>query len=562
MRRIALFLSSDACRAGAPLDVGGLAEHYAGTLQVVHVVEDFHKPGSMMEILELVRRNRIESVVLAGRSPDYYDSTLGADYLADRLVKGGINPNLVIFANLSEHCSMVSEGYGPAPLHRKAIMLIDVALLDARIRNPVDTTEVPPRQRVLVIGSGEAAAVAAYRLVGRGFRVVVASESEGWEWPDAYRAHLEPGVAALQLHDECRMIFSAGIRSVAGWAGDYEVVFVSDGEERVERFGGIVVAVGSDYERYAPLWPLLQIDSDANKRPLSRNRHTLAVRSAAEGVAIVRPPGSSDRSRSNLRQQTINAAAAVLEISNLLSEPWLDHANAVSKVDAADCGLCRTCIKVCAFHACSIDEEAETSKVEERLCKACGNCVVACPAGARDLIGGPTRFITEAIDLMAGRRMNREDPNVLAFLCAGCAYRAADSAARKGQKIPIGVMPLRVQCGGRVDMQHVLQAFQGGFDGVIIGTCREGTCHNIVGHLYLDRRVVLFRDLLRSRGFDPEHLQIMDISPHEGELCATVMREFVDGLRNRDRSPVEDGVPVPEETDPEAPYGDAAAGGF
>ncbi|MBI4882283.1 MAG: hydrogenase iron-sulfur subunit [Planctomycetes bacterium] len=526
MRKVALFFASSACRAGEPIDVKRLASEFEDSVDAVRVYEDFHDSSSLAEMTALVRERGISAVILAGRSPDHYEATLGGDHVAEELARAGVNPNLIIHANLAEHCSLPHAGAPAGVLFQKAKALTEVALLDARIRSAVEIVEVPPRRRALVIGSGAAAMVAAYRLVDLGIRVVVASASDGWRWSDAEKAHLAPSVSILEGHELCTLAFATQIRGVTGWAGDYETILAHEGATRRERFGGIIVAVGEDCESYMALWPLLQIDSTRDGRPYSRNAHTLSVRSTTSGVAIVPPPRAGEEA---LPRQTADATAAVLEITDLLNKPWLAHRVAVSKVDASHCGLCRTCIKVCAFNACSIDEHAGTSKVDERLCKACGNCVVACPAGARDLITGPTAQITGAIDLLAGVKLG-DDPRVLAMLCAGCAYRAADTAAKEGHSYPASVLPLRVQCGGRVDMQHVLQAFEAGFDGVVIGTCREGKCHNIVGHLYLDRRVVLLRDLLRERGIDPERLQIMDISPHEGELCAKTLADFVGEL--------------------------------
>ncbi len=527
MRRIALFFASSACRAGEPIDVERLALAFEGSVDAVRVYEDFFDSSTLVEMTALVRERRIAAVILAGRSPDHYQATLGGDHVTAELIRAGVNPNLIIHANLAEHCSLPHAGTSADLLFGKAKALTDVAVLDARLRSPAEIVEVPPRRRALVIGAGAAAVVAAYRLVDLGVRVVVASSASGWNLNGAEREHLAPSVSVLERHELCTLAFATQIRGVTGWAGDYETTLAHAGATRRERLGGIIVAVGEEYESYAALWPLLQIDSDREGRPYSRNTHTLSVRSTTSGVAVVPPPRGNGEEP--LRQQSADATAAVLEITDLLNKPWLAHCVAVSRVDASHCGLCRTCIKVCAFSACSIDEHAGTSRVDERLCKACGNCVVACPAGARDLITGPTAQITGAISLLARAKLG-DEPHVLALLCAGCAYRAADTAAREGHTYPVSVLPLRVQCGGRVDMQHVLQAFESGFDGVVIGTCREGKCHNIVGHLYLDRRVVLLRDLLRERGIDPDRLQIMDISPHEGELCARTLAEFAGEL--------------------------------
>jgi len=88
-----------------------------------------------------------------------------------------------------------------------------------------------------------------------------------------------------------------------------------------------------------------------------------------------------------------------------------------------------------------------------------------------------------------------------------------------------------VACGGRVDTQHILEAFQHGFDGVLVTVCREGHCHNMVGNLDMGRRVNLFRTVLASRKLNSERLRILEIAPFEGEKFAHEASRFVDDLK-------------------------------
>ena len=120
MRRIALFFAAAPCRAGTPLDVDQLASQYTGSVEAVKVYEDFHDPDVMADMSDVVRSKQIDAVILAGRSPDHYEATLGANSVAEELERAGINPNLIVYANLSEHCSKVHAGASPEILNRKA----------------------------------------------------------------------------------------------------------------------------------------------------------------------------------------------------------------------------------------------------------------------------------------------------------------------------------------------------------------------------------------------------------------------------------------------------------
>jgi coenzyme F420-reducing hydrogenase delta subunit len=159
------------------------------------------------------------------------------------------------------------------------------------------------------------------------------------------------------------------------------------------------------------------------------------------------------------------------------------------------------------------------SHVDIRRCRGCGKCVVSCPVGARDIVSAPHDYLLAAVRELA--TVEAEGDKVLGFLCGGCGYPAADSAAQavaqRNEGYPASFMPLRIPCGGRLDTLYVLEAFKVGFDGVCVYRCREGHCHNLIGNLDMDRRINLLRAVLRSRGMDDARLRIVDISPFEGE---------------------------------------------
>jgi heterodisulfide reductase subunit A len=61
-------------------------------------------------------------------------------------------------------------------------------------------------------------------------------------------------------------------------------------------------------------------------------------------------------------------------------EVEMDAACAV--VDETPCSGCRMCNNLCRYSAISFDEAQKVSRVNAALCKACGTCVASCPSGA------------------------------------------------------------------------------------------------------------------------------------------------------------------------------------
>ena len=60
------------------------------------------------------------------------------------------------------------------------------------------------------------------------------------------------------------------------------------------------------------------------------------------------------------------------------------------------------------------------------------------------------------------------EPQVVAFCCTHCAYNAADLAGSLRIQYPAAIKIIEVMCSGRVDVIHILRAFEEGADGVLV----------------------------------------------------------------------------------------------
>jgi coenzyme F420-reducing hydrogenase delta subunit/NAD-dependent dihydropyrimidine dehydrogenase PreA subunit len=237
-----------------------------------------------------------------------------------------------------------------------------------------------------------------------------------------------------------------------------------------------------------------------------------------------------------LADEISGASRAVLSLTSLLDANEIAHSLLISAVDEKVCGGCGTCVKTCAFAASSIDLSRKLSVINPERCKGCGNCVTSCPTGARDLVSFPTKYISKAISLLSRGVVNDAEPKILAILCKNCGYTAADSAGElisrtPGQTLPPNVMPFLLECGGNVDTQYVLEAFSNGFDGVALFICRDGHCHNIVGNTDMQRRLGLFRAVLRSRDIKDERLRVVPLNCHEGQVMIEELQSMSEDLK-------------------------------
>jgi len=133
---------------------------------------------------------------------------------------------------------------------------------------------------------------------------------------------------------------------------------------------------------------------------------------------------------------------------------------------------------------------------------------------------------------------NGSEPLILAFCCHYCAYAAADLAGVLRLHYPPNVRVVRVPCTGKVEITHVLRAFEWGVDGVMVAGCLEGGCHFLEGNLRARKRVERAKQLLDEIGLGRERLEMYNLSSAEGPRFAEIIREMTERLRRLGPSPL------------------------
>lgn len=118
-------------------------------------------------------------------------------------------------------------------------------------------------------------------------------------------------------------------------------------------------------------------------------------------------------------------------------------------------------------------------------------------------------------------------PKILGMVCNWCCYGGADLCGVSRFQYPPYIRLVRIMCSGRVDMQHIFQAFFNGVDGMFVGGCHLGDCHYITHGNYIALSVVqLCKKILEHIGINPNRLRLEWVSAGEGIRFAEVMNEF------------------------------------
>ena len=132
------------------------------------------------------------------------------------------------------------------------------------------------------------------------------------------------------------------------------------------------------------------------------------------------------------------------------------------------------------------------------------------------------------------------EPKILALCCHYCAYAAADLAGSMRVQYPPNVRVLRLPCTGKVDVGYIMRAFEEGVDGVIVAGCLEGGCHFHEGNLRAKKRVGLARQMLAEAGFEPERLEMFNLSSAEGQTFADIVETMTQRIKQLGPNPLRD----------------------
>jgi F420-non-reducing hydrogenase iron-sulfur subunit len=92
---------------------------------------------------------------------------------------------------------------------------------------------------------------------------------------------------------------------------------------------------------------------------------------------------------------------------------------------------------------------------------------------------------------------------------------------------PPDIKVLMMPCTGRVDIIHLLKAFEAGADAVFVAGCLEGECHYLMGNIRAKKRVNKVKKDLVPMGLEPERLEMFNLSSSEGPKFAALAKEMV-----------------------------------
>jgi F420-non-reducing hydrogenase iron-sulfur subunit len=138
---------------------------------------------------------------------------------------------------------------------------------------------------------------------------------------------------------------------------------------------------------------------------------------------------------------------------------------------------------------------------------------------------------------MTEQRMDRFEPDIVAFFCNWCSYAAADLAGVSRLKCPPNMRIIRMMCSGGVSERLMLRAFAAGADGVLVCGCHPGDCHYTKGNLNARRRVTALKPFLEAVGFGSQRVRLEWIGASESTKLVETVSSFIETIRSLGPSP-------------------------
>ena len=116
-------------------------------------------------------------------------------------------------------------------------------------------------------------------------------------------------------------------------------------------------------------------------------------------------------------------------------------------------------------------------------------------------------------------------PRIAVFQCQYNLYSAADREWMDTQ-LPTQIKLIRVPCAGRISPLFLLNAIQGGIDGILVCGCLPEKCHFKTGNLGARRQLDEFRSFLAYLGMEEERIRFAWIDAAERGRIQLELADF------------------------------------
>lgn len=105
-------------------------------------------------------------------------------------------------------------------------------------------------------------------------------------------------------------------------------------------------------------------------------------------------------------------------------------------------------------------------------------------------------------------------------------------------RYPSNIKIIKIPCTGKVDLIHLLRAFEKGADGAYVVGCMEGSCQYNSGNIRARKRVAQAQKILEAIGIGGERVQMYNLSSSEAPLFVQYAEEMTEKITALGPNPI------------------------
>ncbi|MFH1007315.1 MAG: FAD-dependent oxidoreductase [Candidatus Latescibacterota bacterium] len=187
------------------------------------------------KIKDIIAQHNLNRIVISSCTPRTHEPLF-----QDTIREAGLNPFLLEFVNIREHCSWVHQTQKEAATE-KAVDLVKMAIAKARLLRPLHRSSSPVIKKGLVVGGGISGITAARSLAKQGFEVYLV-EREGELGGNVKDLHytlegddpqklLRESIEALKENPRIHLYTHSQITQSGGYLGNYTTTLETNPSE-------------------------------------------------------------------------------------------------------------------------------------------------------------------------------------------------------------------------------------------------------------------------------------------------------------------------------------------
>ena len=229
MQRIGVFVCYCGSNIAMAVDMEIVVEKAKLESGVIHAeaYQYMCSEAGQLKVITAIKENQLTSVVVSACSPRMHELTF-----RKAAKRAGLNPYMVVMANIREQCSWVHKDKEEAT--KKAVILTRAAIAKVRLSTPLTEGESPVTKRALVIGGGIAGIQSALDIAEAGYEVDIvettpsiggrmAQIDKTFPTLDCSACILTPKMVEAATHEKITIYTYSEVENISGFIGDFSV---------------------------------------------------------------------------------------------------------------------------------------------------------------------------------------------------------------------------------------------------------------------------------------------------------------------------------------------------